>query len=180
MRNNEKWSQKYLSDLQAGLGGHHGATGSLASTQRYGIWETEMYLAETIGRTALAEGEPGQNTRAKTKLTENIIRSLITESKQHLDPWMGRTGDTHMCRDVRYASVQSSVAFTINFKSLSALPDPFICVRLSDLERTLGNYIPNSNFISFTYLKVETFSFCLFVFRLRNIKHGCKKACFLR
>lgn len=58
-----------------------------------------MYLAETIGRTALAEGEPGQNTRAKTKLTENVIGSLITESKHPWIPgWEGQV--IHACAEM--------------------------------------------------------------------------------
>lgn len=75
--------------------------------------------------------------------------------------------------------MQSSVALTINCKTVSATHNHFPpgapdCVKLSDLERTFGNYILHSILLSFlnlqAYLNIKILPLGFF-FRIRNIKN---------
>lgn len=43
-------------------------------------------VAEIVGQAGVAEVEPKQNTKAKTNSVGNVIRPLVIEVGQHLDP----------------------------------------------------------------------------------------------
>lgn len=77
-------------------------------------------MPEIVGQAGVAEVEPRQNTKVKTKPVGNVIRPLVIEAGQHLYPLLfWKADDAYTCRNGGYTSVHSSVKFTINFKTSS-------------------------------------------------------------
>lgn len=111
-------------------------------------------VAEIGGQAGEAEVEPRQNTKAKTKPLENVIRLLVIEVGQHLDALLSwKADDAYACGNGGYTSVHSSAEFTVIFKTSSTRyhwpPRAPNCIKLWDLDRPLGNYILNSSLRTF-------------------------------